>query len=850
VSAATDPQSDGRYSLVRELARGGMGRIWIADDLRLSRRVALKELIEASATRALRFERELALTSRLDHPSIVSIHDSGTWRDGKRFYVMRLVTGESLEDVVERTRDVAERIALLPHGIAVVDALAYAHAQGIVHRDVKPDNILVGAFGETVVIDWGLAKDLRATAPEIVDGPYRELAQGATLGGEVLGTPAYIPPEQANGEPVDERADVYALGAVLYHMLSGIAPYRGTSVAEVLAHVVSGPPRSLAVAAPGVPPDLVTIVEKAMARDAVDRYANAGELASDLKRFQRGQLVAAHRYTPAQLVRRWLRKHRAAVTVGALAALALAAFAIASVARIVREQHEATAARSLAEHNRQLADERRAAAERLITFMLGDLRDRLAPLGKLAMLELPARKALEYYDARRELTPEERQSRTVALEHLGDALRGRGDLPGAEAQYRAAIAARAALVAEGHDRIDWHYLDAALHVDVADVHVLRGDTQSAIREYRTGIAAFAELSRQRPGDKRGPRMQVTGLEKLGGVLNDVHDRAGAEQAYRDAMAIAGARVRAAPDDSEAQVDLVGPEHGLGDALEGRGDQAGALAIYRATLARITTLQARKPDDVATARAVELTQHRIGVVLIALNDARGALQALRASAVIADRLSAKDPDNRSWQYERAINLCRLAQALQTTGERDAAIAAYRQAIAQLQAMGDASATRNVVVAQLELGELVGSGGHWPEAEKEFRSAVTTAEARAAADPKNQQAQLDLGEALARLGGALLEQHRVTEALPVFTRGLDVARALAAAGPGDKAVQTNLQQALIELADARCAANAGPGGLYEEALAISAEHLRATPGDAAWQELDADGRKRAKACKRHR
>ena len=148
--------TDGRYTLRSELARGGMGRVWIADDARLARRVAIKELLEPSGVHRARFERELALTSRLEHPSIVSIQDGGTWADGKPFYVMKLVSGESLDGVIDRTASLGDRIALLPNALAIVDALAYAHAQGIVHRDLKPENVLVGDFGETVVIDWGL----------------------------------------------------------------------------------------------------------------------------------------------------------------------------------------------------------------------------------------------------------------------------------------------------------------------------------------------------------------------------------------------------------------------------------------------------------------------------------------------------------------------------------------------------------------------------------------------------------------------------------------------------------------------------------------------------------------------
>src|SRR6185295_1706382 len=155
--------------------------------------------------------------------------------------------------------------------------------------------------------------------------------------GAVMGTPAYMPVEQATGETVDERADVYALGAMLYHVLAGAPPYTGKTSDDVLERVIKGPPTSLAERTAGVPPDLITIVEKAMAHEAADRYPTAKQLADDLKKFQTGQLVGAHRYSTWQLVRRWIRRHRTPVAVAAIAVLVLAVVGVVALQRIVRE---------------------------------------------------------------------------------------------------------------------------------------------------------------------------------------------------------------------------------------------------------------------------------------------------------------------------------------------------------------------------------------------------------------------------------------------------------------------------------------------------------------------------------
>ena len=233
------------YELGREIATGGMGRIYAARDKRLDRPVAIKQLLVRSSVALHRFEREIRLSARLQHPAIVSVLEAGITPAGEPFYAMKLVAGRSLGAVIAERRSLEERLALLPNVIAAADALAYAHGQQIIHRDLKPANVLVGDFGETVVIDWGLAKDARSPvvvpADESERAPERPGDSDLTRTGAVLGTPAYMPPEQARGEDVDERADVYALGAVLYHVMGGSPPYGGSGD-DVLSRVRTGSP--------------------------------------------------------------------------------------------------------------------------------------------------------------------------------------------------------------------------------------------------------------------------------------------------------------------------------------------------------------------------------------------------------------------------------------------------------------------------------------------------------------------------------------------------------------------------------------------------------------------------------
>jgi eukaryotic-like serine/threonine-protein kinase len=307
------PRPDDRYVIEREIAQGGMGRVFVGRDRRLGRDVAVKVLLDGDPIAARRFEREARVAARLQHPGIVTVYDAGFWPTGEPYLVMKHVLGRSFDRVIADAETLDDRLALLPHLIAVADALAYAHDQGIIHRDLKPSNVVVGAFGETVVIDWGLAKDLRADEPDEPAAPrVRPLPARAelTVEGAVLGTPSYMAPEQAAGQPVDVRADVYALGALLFQTLTGTPP---------TPEPVGGAAAALTGLEPRAPADLVAIAAQALAPDRERRYASAFDLAEDLKRFQTGQLVAAHRYSLPARARRLVARH----PVPAVLALAL-----------------------------------------------------------------------------------------------------------------------------------------------------------------------------------------------------------------------------------------------------------------------------------------------------------------------------------------------------------------------------------------------------------------------------------------------------------------------------------------------------------------------------------------------
>jgi eukaryotic-like serine/threonine-protein kinase len=356
-----------RYALVSELARGGGGRITIAIDRKLGRRVALKRAIEHGGDP--RLEREALVLAKLEHPAIVPIHDVGHDTTGAPYYTMKLVGGHTLAAKLEAAQRFEDRLGLLSTVTTVADAMAYAHSQGVIHRDLKPANIVVGEFGEVAVIDWGLGKLLGEV--DAAGSAEIPLDRDLTAHGAVLGTPAYMAPEQALAKTLDERADVYAIGAILYHVLSGEVPYGRLDSSATLTRLIDGPPPPIDHREPRVPRDLAAIVAKATAREPRDRYRDARELAEDLHRYQTGRLVAAHRYSMWARGWRWMRRH-ATVLAGAAAIVALgiaAALALRSGlldedrAEAEREAHEKSDALAKKELERAKAVEEVGASE-------------------------------------------------------------------------------------------------------------------------------------------------------------------------------------------------------------------------------------------------------------------------------------------------------------------------------------------------------------------------------------------------------------------------------------------------------------------------------------------------------
>lgn len=255
-----------RYEPIAPIGTGGMGTVYAADDTLLKRRVALKviDLPDEGGTLAERIRREAEVLARLEHPGIVPVHDAGTLPDGRPFYAMKLVEGETLDRHLARVPSRAERLRLF---LGICETVAFAHARGVLHLDLKPANVMVGPFGEVLVMDWGLARTLQGGAP-----------------GSVAGTPGYMAPEQERGEVPDERTDVHALGVLLRGLI-----------------------------APAADRLLPAIAARASAPERTARYASVADLARDLRRYLDGEAVEAYPEGPIARIGREARKHRVAI---------------------------------------------------------------------------------------------------------------------------------------------------------------------------------------------------------------------------------------------------------------------------------------------------------------------------------------------------------------------------------------------------------------------------------------------------------------------------------------------------------------------------------------------------------
>jgi serine/threonine-protein kinase len=483
-----------RFQILRPHARGGLGAVFLAHDNELHREVALKQILDQYADDPVsrqRFVIEAEVTGGLEHPGIVPVYGLGTDGDGRPFYAMRFVRGDSLKEAIERFHQGASRQRRLPDAgevragmgrsaressrdlelrkllrrfLDVCNAIDYAHSRGVLHRDIKPANVIMGRFGETLVVDWGLAKATGHSEPgagERTLVPSAASGSAETLPGSALGTPAYMSPEQAEGDlaRLGPRSDVYSLGATLYCLLVGEPPFAGNDLGEILPAVQRGefrPPRMLD---PRIDRALEVICLKAIALRPDDRYATPRALAEDVERWMADEPVDGWVEPFSRRTRRWARRHRTAVTAAAVALVV----ALAGTATVLAVQTRANG--ELRAANRQTLKERDLARQNF------DLARRAVDDYLTHVGQNPLLKEHGLHEVRQELLE-------AALRYYREFLRQRGDDP--------------SLTVDA----------AAAHERVGDIMIDLGRAGDALTAYDRGLSLIAPRYRNRLGDGR------------------------------------------------------------------------------------------------------------------------------------------------------------------------------------------------------------------------------------------------------------------------------------------------------------------------------------------------------------
>ena len=771
-----------RYGHIRVeaiLGQGGMGAVYEGYDELLARRVALKILqpgARLDGESRTRFIREARTLSQLDHPNICRIYDF-IEEGASDVLVLELIDGRTLAQTQEDGLSIAENLRIARD---VASVLVAAHRAGILHRDLKPENVMLTKSGEVKVLDFGLARWLEQKSksgrnPAVISGPQAALLHAdhdegrqtailepaardtqertnATAYGVTVGTPMFMSPEQARGESLTTASDMYSFGLMLQLMFSGREPYPdGLSARDIMMFASRG--ESLPVT--GIRRDIASLIRALKAFAPSDRPT-----AADALRILRRIIDS-----PKRVLRR--------VAVAAVFVLMV----MAGWKYTTDLKRERTAARQAEAE----AQEGRAQADSLIKFMLGDLHDKLQPVGRLDVLDAAAERSLAYMSSLNtaRLTPQEIARTSKALNQLGEVRIAQGNLGGALEVFNRSLSM--ANMAAARDR-----QDAAVALSVGTAHfwvgsVLKsqGDLPSALSHEREYRRVAEELAKRYPASDEYQMERNYAHSSIGSILEAQGDVAGALEEYRLGLEVRSARVAARPSDTKRRLDLAVGLNKVGVALERLGRFSEARDFYGQEFTTLTSLLRQDPKNRFWIERLATNHTYMGGILELLGDDTAAIPRHDAAITLYRGLVAYDSGNASWRRNLAISLLHHANLLRRRGSNAAALNELREAegiVQQLVAKDPTRSSGRSDLGAIDVGYAVTllSSGDAAAARDKAREAITLLESSRG----NAAQRRALAEAYVALGNSEAAAHNGTAATKAWRAGYDLLQPISA------------------------------------------------------------------------
>jgi eukaryotic-like serine/threonine-protein kinase len=616
--------SDGqRFRVLRPHARGGLGAVFVALDGELHREVALKQILEKHAddpASRQRFVAEAEITGGLEHPGVVPVYGLGTDAGGHPYYAMRFIKGDSLKEAIERfhmdealKKDPGGRSLelrkLLGRFTDVCNAVDYAHSRGVIHRDLKPANIIVGKHGETLVVDWGLAKLVGRADPSGGEQTIAPSSGGSseTLPGSALGTPPYMSPEQARGDldKLGPRSDVYSLGATLYCMLTGKPPFDVDDVGAILRAVQEGRFQRPSQHHPSLDKSLEAVCLKAMSTRPEDRYATAKAVADDLERWMADEPVSAWREPLARRARRWGRRNRTAVA-AAVAALVVALGALSVGTVLIGWQ------RSVALEQRDLARGNLEQARRIVDEMYTQVADGLTDARGMEPYQREILdKALRFYESvalPQSQAPEIRYETGRARFRVAEIRYKFSQIEQAEAAYKQALSIFEPLAADYPDRAEFSQAFAGNLKSLAILYMSTARLDQAEAMYEKAASTSQKLIDDHPEDV-AYRLGLARTENSRGILyKRIHRLEDCEAALKRAEALDRELIEGHPEDHTIRGHLARVLINLGVSLDPAFRRAEIESKYDQALLILRKLVVEQP------RVVEYQSELAGLMM--------------------------------------------------------------------------------------------------------------------------------------------------------------------------------------------------------------------------------------------